>query len=501
MDVMDANAPQGRSREAVVSRNAQGQGPLRVLHVNSTDVGGGAERVALDLVKDLRNAGHSAGLAVGREGRTATPRSASDAIDLIELTDPVDGTYQSVLRKLDHRLAPLAGRFPGPGRARVWVRRLARRRRLADWWKGRECFDWPGSHRLLYDTEENYDILHIHNVHGDYFDLTILPDLSRRIPVVITLHDEWLMTGHCSNSKTCERLFHGCGQCPDLETYPAVRRDATADNWLRKQQIYSQCNVAVVSPSHWLLERAKASILAAAVHRWATIPNSVDVGRFRPGDPGQARQRLGLPQDNHIFLFAASGGTKNPMKDVETVRRAVVEFSRYLPKDTPPPVFLLLGGDGHPKKADNIVEWPLRIPSYSDLLPEAFRAADLYLHAAHAENFPIAVLEALASGLPVVATAVGGIKDQFPALTTLSTGSVAGEDEATAAGVLVDRADAIAMARAAIGLLNSPSLRCHIGKNARCLAEKRYRPEQQRNAYVDLYRNILADWNEPCLRE
>ena len=51
------------------------------------------------------------------------------------------------------------------------------------------------------------------------------------MPVALTLHDEWLLTGHCAYTLGCERWRIGCGRCPDLTIYPAIRRDSTAENF------------------------------------------------------------------------------------------------------------------------------------------------------------------------------------------------------------------------------------------------------------------------------
>ncbi len=472
--------------------------PLRVLHVNTTDAGGGAERVAHDLAAGLCRMGHEAALVVGR--RRAADGGEGGAL-VIELTDPAKTVWQAALHRLESFLAQLAGRVPGAGRASTWLRRLARRQRLADWWHGRECFDWPGSRRLLAEVERRVDLVHIHNLHGDYFDLTLLPELCRRVPVVVTLHDEWMMTGHCSFTRGCERLFSGCGRCPDLSIYPAVRRDATAENWQRKQAIYAACNLAVVSPSSWLLERARASILAPAVQHWATIANGVDIERFQPGERERARRRLGLPLDGAVLLFAASGGRKNRSKDIETARRTAVELARRRRDRASPPVFVLLGATGPVQTTEGVVEWPLRLPPESDLLPDVFRAADLYLHAAHAENFPLAVLEALATGLPVVATAVGGIVDQVPGLAELSTDAVSGVSQTEAAGVLVDRGDWSRMADAVEALLDDDGLRRRLAANARHLAEEAYGADRQLQAHLDLYRSFRRMWREHAAGE
>ncbi len=151
-------------------------------------------------------------------------------------------------------------------------------------WQGREHFDYPGSTRLLDMPPTPPDLVHGHNLHGGYFDLRTLATLSRKVPVALTLHDEWLLTGHCAYTLGCDRWRTGCGSCPDLTIYPAIRRDATAANWAAKRRIYADSRLAISAPSRWLLDRASASSLAEGATSMRVIPNGVDTSRFKPGD-------------------------------------------------------------------------------------------------------------------------------------------------------------------------------------------------------------------------
>jgi glycosyltransferase involved in cell wall biosynthesis len=93
---------------------------------------------------------------------------------------------------------------------------------------GREDFHFPGTWCLLNLPPKRPDIVHCHNLHGGYFDLRVLPWLSREVPVVLTLHDAWLLSDHCAHSFDCEKWKESCGSCPDLTIPPSIRRDATA---------------------------------------------------------------------------------------------------------------------------------------------------------------------------------------------------------------------------------------------------------------------------------
>jgi glycosyltransferase involved in cell wall biosynthesis len=126
-----------------------------------------------------------------------------------------------------------------------------------------------------------------------------------------------------------------------------------------------------------------------------------------------------------------------------------------------------------------------------------FQAADLYVHAARAEVCPLTIIEALACGTPVVATAVGGIPEQVKGLE-LSQFSLwnsglnrYGVNEAT--GVLVPGGDAHAMAVGIEQLLSDDFLRRCLGENAALDAAKRFDLQGQADGFLAWYREILND--------
>jgi glycosyltransferase involved in cell wall biosynthesis len=117
----------------------------------------------------------------------------------------------------------------------------------------------------------------------------------------------------------------------------------------------------------------------------------------------------------------------------------------------------------------------------------------MYIHAAKADTFPNSVLEALACGIPVVGTAVGGIPEQVKPLRGLgerATGvTFHGPEEAT--GVLVPVGDAEDMAASLIALASDDSLRERLGANAAMDARERFGLERQARQYLAWYRELL----------
>lgn len=357
---------------------------------------------------------------------------------------------------------------------------------------GHEDFDFPGTARLLDIPGEKPGVIHLHNLHGGYFDLTALPMLSDALPTVITLHDEWLLTGHCGYSLGCARWESGCGSCPDLTILPAIPRDATAGNWKRKQNVYQHSNLVIVAPSQWLADRAQRSILARGAARTLVIHNGVDQEIFKPGDKLAARGRLGIPKDEAVIMFAANGIRDNMFKDYPTIQRAIVTLSTLLQDRR----FVFLGvGDTGPD--EELAHGSVRfIPHVADreTLADYYRATDIYMHAARAENFPNTILEALSCGTAVVATAVGGIPEQIRPFTVpggpANVVSGAGQSEAT--GILIPAGDGEQLGRAAAWLIQHADVLAGLQRNAAAHALQRFSLDRQADDYLALYGDMIS---------
>ena len=459
------------------------EGALSILQVGTVESGGGAASVATNLMRAYRARGHRAWLAVGHKS-TRDP-----GVFLI----PDDGRAicrWSGYTALQARLRRLASRFPGTG----WgflsrsLRLATHPRALVDHCRGREDFEFPGTYGLLGLPPEPPDIVHCHNLHAGYFDLRVLPWLSWRVPTALTLHDGWLLSGHCAHSLGCERWKTGCGQCPDLTLDPAIRRDATAENWHRKHGIYAQSQLYVATPSRWLLQKVEESMLAIGLVDSRVIHNGVDRSVFRPTDRRAVRASLDIPSNANVLLLAA-GSRGGMWKDHETLRVATDVIADRLPG--PSTLFIALGDQAAPVTTARA---NIRFVGYQGnpgAVARYYQAADVYLHAARADTFPNMVLEALACGTPVVATAVGGIPEQIRTtdLEALRSGTA---ERLEATGVLVPSGHLAAMAGAVVALLTNDAARRRLGENAVRDVRERFDLERQVDAYLDWYRTIIV---------
>jgi glycosyltransferase involved in cell wall biosynthesis len=346
---------------------------------------------------------------------------------------------------------------------------------------GRETFNFPETWQLFRHLKDQPDIVHCHNLHGGwlprggYFDLRALPWLSRQAPTLLTLHDTWLLSGHCAYTLGCDRWKAGCGQCPDLSIYPALSRDGTEFNWKRKKNIYAGSRVYVATPSRWLMHQVEQSILAPAVVEAKVIPNGVDRAVFHPASKKEAREFLGLPQREKILLFVANAAKSNTFKDYKTVEESVFRVGiRYREHKV---ILIVLGEKGESLPFEN---GEIRFVAFQrdrQITAKFYQAADIYIHAAKSDTFPNTVIEALSCGLPVVATAVDGIPEQV---------------EEGRSGFLVPAGDAESMAMRAIQLLSNDTRRAAMGAAAAEMASQLFGLQKQAEAYLAWYERIRA---------
>ena len=245
------------------------------------------------------------------------------------------------------------------------------------------------------------DIVHLHNVHGYYINVELLFDYLKRAgkPVVWTMHDCWLFTGHCAHFDFCgcEKWKDGCFACPQKKEYPAsIVFDGSRRNYGRKKSAFTGCkNMVLVSPSKWLADLAGQSFLGG--YPVKVIPNGIDTSVFKPTPSGFRRDR-GL-EDKYIVLGVSSAWeSKKGLGDL-------IRLSEMLGEDHAVVVVGLT-----PEQKDSLPEGVIGITRTDSTaeLAEIYSAADVFVNPTYEDNYPTVNLEASACGTPVLTYATGG---------------------------------------------------------------------------------------------
>lgn len=435
---------------------------MKILHINTMDVGGGAEKVAMDL--------HCLNLSSGLDSKMIVGRKRSD-LPSVHVIPPTK--WNRFWSNIENRL--IQSNMIGPYLLQKLIKGIKAPRLEYARKTGKENYHYPESRRLVAKLSKGIDVIHMHNLHSKYFDLRMLPSVSKKIPSVLTMHDEYLITGHCAYTLGCERWRIGCGECPHLETYPAVNRDNTRYNWDRKNNLFSKSQLTLVTPSLWLARRARESFLSHLPVKF--IPNGINLEVFRPGSKAIAREKLGLEQESFIILYTAAGGRNSPFKDYDMLDRVIAR----LQKQTfgKPVILLALGGAQSRKVVVNDV-WMIEKPFVKnpETVAKYYQACDLYIHTAKADNAPLVILEAMACGKAIVATNAGGIPEMVRQGKT---------------GYTVPIGHDLAMTEHIISLINDPNRLSPLGEFAAKIAKENYGLDRMARNYLTLYQELIVE--------
>ena len=264
---------------------------------------------------------------------------------------------------------------------------------------------WFATKRFISEIKElKPDVIHIHNIHGYFLNYRMLFEYLKEadIPVIWTVHDCWLYTGHCYyySSIGCDKWMSGCGNCPQRTAFPASWFiDRSKQNLKDKSEAFNSIKdkLTIVPVSEWIRGEMSRSILQNC--HYQVIHNGIDLNVFdvQPDDKA-VREKYGLG-DKHIILGLASIWSKEKGWD------DFMEMSKMLNGDE---VIVMVGVTEEQQKRlpENVVG--IRRTENVRQLAELYSAAVAFVNPTWQDNYPTVNLESIACGTPVVTYRTGG---------------------------------------------------------------------------------------------
>ena len=250
------------------------------------------------------------------------------------------------------------------------------------------------------------DVIHLHWINQGMLSLSgIRKIINSGKPVVWTMHDIWPATAICHVTLDCRKFTSQCQNCRLLPG-GGSKSDLAATIWQKKLRMLDNANIFYVACSRWLESEAKKSALLKG-QKIASIPNPIDTHIYKIGNKEEARQRLGLPTDQKLILFASQRVT-NENKGMSYL----IEACQLLAKKNYG--VIILGGH-----AEEVVEqlplkaYQLGYVNNEQRIVDVYNAADVFVLPSLSENLPNTIMEAMACGLPCVGFKVGGIPEEI----------------------------------------------------------------------------------------
>jgi glycosyltransferase involved in cell wall biosynthesis len=368
---------------------------LNILHVNASDINGGAARAAYRIHQSLVAHGEAYGL----QSQMRVIRQFSD--DPSVIGGPPSG-QSSIWRRLQPFLAE---------KAQLGFRTLN---------PVLHSLAWPGT-GLGAELKQRHrngqaDLINIHQLGHSTLSIEEIGRL--KMPLVWTLHDQWTFCG--AEHYTSPPLFGETassdqrfvlGYTPSSRPHHESGLDLNRRTWQRKRRAWRQ-PIHIICPSRWMGDCARRSALMGD---WpiTVIPYPIDLNVWAPFGQVQARGLLGLPPDRPLVLFGAVGGTADSRKGADLLLEALQRMRSDVAGTPLDQLELVVFGQGAPAKPPDLgfkVHYMGRL--HDDLtLRLLYVAADVMVVPSRQEAFGQTASEAHACGTPVVAFRAGGLVD------------------------------------------------------------------------------------------
>jgi len=350
---------------------------IRVLHISSSDIMGGASRAAYRLNKALRK--------IDVESKMLVNNKISSDDDILSAFN----YKKKLVRKIYNILAKIILVLAG-------VKDTAN--------SSLNIFP-SGIYKLI--NSLSVDIIHLHWINAELISIFEISKINK--PLVWTFHDMWAFTGVEHYSRDFNIRSAPDGDCGLPKLFSKGNFDLNYVIWKMKYKQWKNVDFNIVTPSAWLSRCTEKSKLMGK-YPITIIPNCIDLNVFRPKNKLIARERLLLPLDKKLILFGAVSSTSDPRKGFNLLVNALKYLRKIYVDDD---VELVVFGESSPIQSNDIFFPTHLIGEIKDeeKIVDVYSAADVFVAPSLIDNLPNTIVESLACGRPCVAFEVGGIPD------------------------------------------------------------------------------------------
>jgi glycosyltransferase involved in cell wall biosynthesis len=351
------------------------------------------------------------------------------------------------------------------------VRRIAARLEAKSGFQSRLHF-WSNQIRNLKAYKEA-DLIHVHIIHNDWFRLETLRSIAKEKPILWTIHDYWIVTGHCVMPFQCQRFRTGCGACPDLTLPLAVGRDRTDNEVKRKNRLIRDLKAEYHFSTNWFYDQIR-NAFPARPENSHVIPFGIDTSFYESSKEmrDEFRKRYLIPKDEVVFLIRASG---SPQKGTKVAISALKRLKRKV-------TIITLDENNQFRELinqHNIIEF-----GWVDdpiLVKRIYSSVDFLLMPSLQETFGVMSLEAMSFGVPVIYAKETAVHEVVQAEFPFSY------DNAYSANSLLKSIETV---------IEDPGIKVSESNRIRNRAVTHFSSELYSKNLANLYRETIRRWNE-----
>lgn len=315
------------------------------------------------------------------------------------------------------------------------------------------------------------DIVHYQFIHNNCLDICDLKKLALIKKSVWTIHDPWVITGHCVHPLSCNNWETGCESCDNLDdaAFP-LNVDKAGQLWRIKQEALENLDIDLVVASDFMIKYLQKSPITCNLNKIHKIPFGIDLNKISLQDKESAKNKFGIGENNAVIGFRCED---NKLKGVKFIEDMLMKFPSV------ENITLLTVGDGQLSKEvkDKFKIIELGWQDNADIMDDFYNATDIFLMPSLAESFGMMAIEAMAHECTVVV-----FKETVLEEITFSPDC----------GVAVEYKDSNALYKAVEGLLNNRPEVQYRGRLGRELVNRHYRYENYVSSHVKLYEEILS---------
>ncbi|MEI6609643.1 MAG: glycosyltransferase [Deltaproteobacteria bacterium] len=437
---------------------------MKILHLATQDIGGGAADAAYRLHCNMR--------LYGIDSRMLVLRKNSNDPNVIDVS-----AHLTISDKLRQFLRKIKNKY------------LRRTFRLSLYFYV-DCQKIIAMRLLIAILPFWPDAIIAHWI-SNFINVCTLRDLNHitHAPILWYLMDMAPLTGGCHYAFGCTGYTRQCGNCPQIGVGKRTQ-DLSHRQWKNKWSCLQETNITAVTASTWSQNQLESSSLFLN-KRHENILLGIDGDIFCPTSQKKARKQLDLPNDRKIIFFGAQSlheERKGVRHIVESLRLlyAMLDANGSLSEDQI--LVVTAGRNGNTAKLDIAFEHRhIGFLSGNVMLAAGYQAADVFVNASIEDSGPMMINESLLCGTPVVSFEMGVATDLVHAGMTGYRARLRDEHN-MAAGLL------------RILELNNEECRA-MRERCRNYGLQRCHPDVQVRAFAKLCSELIADGKNQCRRE